>query len=118
MKDQHLRSGKSTQVPAFILENQLSNGIPCKILCTEPRRISAISLAQRVSKELGENAGAVGTPSSLVGYAIRLDNRTTKNTRLSYVTNGVALKMLESDLDSVDSLTVMIYSSHCRCDSR
>ncbi|KAG1755151.1 P-loop containing nucleoside triphosphate hydrolase protein [Suillus paluster] len=87
--------GKSTQVPAFILEDQLARGLPCKIYCTEPRRISAVSLAQRVSRELGDSAGAVGTSSSLVGYSIRLESNTTRNTRLAYVTNGIALRMLE-----------------------
>lgn len=87
--------GKSTQVPAFILEDQLSRGKACRIFCTEPRRISAISLAQRVSKELGDAPNALGTMSSLVGYAIRLESNTSKNTRLTYVTNGIALRMLE-----------------------
>ncbi|KAF9229432.1 P-loop containing nucleoside triphosphate hydrolase protein [Gyrodon lividus] len=87
--------GKSTQVPAFILEDQLSRGRSCKIYCTEPRRISAVSLAQRVSRELGDPPGAVGTLGSLVGYSIRLESNTTKNTRLTYVTNGIALRMLE-----------------------
>ncbi|KAJ3995009.1 P-loop containing nucleoside triphosphate hydrolase protein [Lentinula boryana] len=87
--------GKSTQLPTFILEDQLSRGKPCKIYCTEPRRISAISLAQRVSRELGEGPNAVGTLNSLVGYSIRLDSNTTKNTRLAFVTNGIALRMLE-----------------------
>ncbi|KAH9857918.1 P-loop containing nucleoside triphosphate hydrolase protein [Lenzites betulinus] len=87
--------GKSTQVPAFILEDQLLKGRHCKIYCTEPRRISAISLAQRVSRELGEPVGAVGTGSSLVGYAIRLENNISRRTRLAYVTNGIALRMLE-----------------------
>ena len=62
---------------------------------TEPRRISAISLAQRVSQELGEAPGAVGTNSSLVGYTIRLESQTSKSTRLNFVTNGIALRMLE-----------------------
>jgi ATP-dependent RNA helicase DHX29 len=88
-------SGKSTQVPAFILEDQLSQGKPCKIYCTEPRRISAISLAQRVSRELGDAPGAVGTTSSLVGYSIRLESNTSRTTRLAFVTNGIALRMLE-----------------------
>ncbi|EIW86594.1 P-loop containing nucleoside triphosphate hydrolase protein [Coniophora puteana RWD-64-598 SS2] len=88
--------GKSTQVPSFIMEDQLSRGQPCRIYCTEPRRISAISLAQRVSAELGEAPGSVGTLNSLVGYSIRLESNTTKNTRLAYVTNGIALRMLES----------------------
>lgn len=88
-------SGKSTQVPAFILEDQLLKGRHCKIYCTEPRRISAISLAQRVSRELGEPAGVVGTGNSLVGYAIRLESNIIRRTRLAYVTNGIALRMLE-----------------------
>jgi len=87
--------GKSTQVPTFILEDQLSQGKPCKIYCTEPRRISAISLAQRVSRELGDPPNAVGTLHSLVGYSIRLETNTTRNTRLAFVTNGIALRMLE-----------------------
>lgn len=88
-------SGKSTQLPAYILEDHLSKGKHCKIYCTEPRRISAISLAQRVSLELGDPPGSVGTLSSLVGYSIRLESNTTRNTRLAFVTNGIALRMLE-----------------------
>jgi ATP-dependent RNA helicase DHX29 len=91
----HLSSGKSTQVPTYILEDQLSKGKQCKIYCTEPRRISAISLAQRVSRELGDLPGALGTPSSLVGYSIRLESITSKSTRLTFATNGIALRMLE-----------------------
>jgi hypothetical protein len=75
-----LCSGKSTQLPSFILEDQLAKGKPCKIYVTEPRRISAISLAQRVSQELGDSAGQVGSMSSLVGYSIRLESCVSKNT--------------------------------------
>ncbi|QRW22773.1 Helicase associated domain (HA2) [Rhizoctonia solani] len=63
----------------------------------EPRRISAISLAQRVSRELGEPPNAVGTMSSLIGYSVRLESNITRNTRLAFITNGIALRMLESD---------------------
>lgn len=87
--------GKSTQVPAFILEDQLSRGKACKVYCAEPRRISAISLAQRVSQELGDSPGAVGTPASLVGYSVRLENNISRNTRLAYITYGIAVRMLE-----------------------
>ena len=109
-------SGKSTQVPSFIMEDQLSQGRHCKIYCTEPRRISAISLAQRVSRELGDPPGAVGTPSSLVGYSIRLESNTSRNTRLAFVTNGIALRMLESGTGqdgqgtAFDEITVRITS--------
>ncbi|KAH0351216.1 ATP-dependent RNA helicase A, partial [Aureobasidium melanogenum] len=100
--------GKSTQMPAFILEHELSLGRPCKIYCTEPRRISAISLAQRVSEEMGEDKKAVGTARSLVGYAIRLESMTTAQTRLVYATVGIVLRMLESTkgFDEVTHLVI------------
>jgi len=88
--------GKSTQLPAYILEDQLAKGKACKIYVTEPRRISAISLAQRVSQELGERKGSVGSADSLVGYSIRMEAKVSANTRLAFVTNGIALRMLES----------------------
>lgn len=88
--------GKSTQLPSFILEDQLSKGKPCKIFVTEPRRISAMSLAQRVSAELGDAPGVMGTNDSLVGYSIRLESKISASTRLAFVTNGIALRMLES----------------------
>ena len=88
--------GKSTQIPAYLLEHQLSQGKACKIYCTQPRRISAISLAQRVSEELGEDKNDCGTLRSLVGYAIRLESQTTIHTRLVYATVGIVLRMLES----------------------
>lgn len=91
--------GKSTQVPTFILENELSNGRDCRIYCTEPRRISAISLARRVSEELGEHKNEVGTSRSMVGFAIRLESQVTASTRLVYATTGVVMRMLERTYD-------------------
>lgn len=77
-------SGKSTQIPSFILEHELLNGRPCRIYVTEPRRISAISLARRVSEELGESKTDVGTARSLIGYAVRLESKVSQLTRLVY----------------------------------
>ncbi|KAI4101868.1 MAG: hypothetical protein L6R37_004743 [Teloschistes peruensis] len=91
--------GKSTQVPSFILEQELLSGRACRIYCTEPRRISAISLARRVSEELGEKKSDVGTSRSLVGYAIRLESKMTKETRLVFATTGIVMRMLESSDD-------------------
>lgn len=99
--------GKSTQVPSFILENELSHGRSCKIYCTEPRRISAISLAQRVSEEIGERKGELGSSQSLVGYAIRLESKVNFSTRLVYATTGVIIRMLENS-DDLREITHLI----------
>lgn len=100
--------GKSTQIPAYILEHELSNGRSCKVYCTEPRRISAVSLARRVSEELGEKKHDVGTSRSLVGYAIRLESHMTTQTRLVYATTGIVMRMLErsNDLGNITHLVL------------
>lgn len=62
--------GKTTQVAQFILDDYLlnENGSICRIFCTQPRRISAISIAERVADERGEGCG-----NSSVGFQIRLE---------------------------------------------
>ena len=61
------------QVPQYLLEHAISTGggAGCSIVCTQPRRIAAISVAERVAEERGE--AAPGTPGSFVGYHVRLD---------------------------------------------
>ncbi|KAL6712823.1 hypothetical protein ACLMJK_009535 [Lecanora helva] len=99
--------GETGCVPAYIIEHELSNGRSCKIYCTEPRRISAISLARRVSEELGERKGDIGTPQSLIGYAIRLENRISPQTRLVYATTGIVMRMLEGG-DELGEITHLL----------
>ncbi|KAF7553370.1 hypothetical protein G7046_g7117 [Stylonectria norvegica] len=106
--------GKSTQVPSFILEHQLSQGKNCKIYCTEPRRISAISLARRVSEELGENKNDLGTNRSLVGFSIRLEANTSRETRLVYATTGIVMRMLEGSNDLQDVTHLVLDEVHER----
>ncbi len=106
--------GKSTQVPSFILEHELSQGKPCKVYCTEPRRISAISLARRVSEELGERKGDLGTSRSLVGFAIRLESNVTSQTRLVYATTGIVMRMLERSSDLGDITHLVLDEVHER----
>ena len=66
----HYRCGKTTQVPQFILDSYLSSDAPAlaNIICTQPRRISAISVAERVAEERVEKIGGI------VGYQIRLES--------------------------------------------
>ena len=99
--------GKSTQVPSYILEHELSLGRTCKVYCTEPRRISAISLARRVSEELGERKIDVGTSRSLVGYAIRLESKVVRENRLVYATTGIVMRMLEAS-DDLQEITHLV----------
>ena len=106
--------GKSTQVPAFILERELSRGRSCKVYCTEPRRISAIALARRVSEELGEAKADVGTSRSFVGYAIRLESQLTPQTRLIYATTGIVMRMLERSDDLGDITHLVLDEVHER----
>lgn len=51
--------GKTTQLPQYILEAEIeaARGATCNIICTQPRRISAMSVAERVAGERGENLG-------------------------------------------------------------
>ncbi|XP_049593845.1 ATP-dependent RNA helicase DHX29 [Syngnathus scovelli] len=92
-------SGKSTQIPQFLLDELLLSGEaarPCNIVVTQPRRISAMSLACRVSQELGCQDGP-GSKSSLCGYQIRMENQSGEWTRLLYCTTGVLLRKLQHD---------------------
>jgi ATP-dependent RNA helicase DHX29 len=107
-------SGKSTQIPSFILEHEMLNGRPCKVYVTEPRRISAISLARRVSEELGESKNDVGTARSLIGFAVRLESKLTHSTRLVYATTGVVVRMLERPDDFQDITHVVLDEVHER----
>ena len=70
-------------------------GQSCNIVCTEPRRISAISLARRVSEEMGE--AQIGSQESVCGYQIRFESKRGPATRLIYCTTGVILRQLQMD---------------------
>eukprot|EP00873_Tetraselmis_striata_P009250 jgi/Tetstr1/429514/TSEL_019419.t1 len=84
-------SGKTTQVAQYLLEEAAATGSPVSVICTQPRRISAIGVAERVAAERGEGVG--GT----VGYSIRGESRAGPGTALLFCTTGVLLRRLEED---------------------
>ncbi|XP_071696376.1 DExH-box ATP-dependent RNA helicase DExH6-like [Rutidosis leptorrhynchoides] len=80
--------GKTTQVPQYLMDYMWSKGEACKIVCTQPRRISAISVAERISQERGETIG------ESVGYKIRLESKGGRHSSIVFCTNGVLLRVL------------------------
>lgn len=66
-------------------------GAMCNMICTQPRRISAVSVAERVAAERCERIG------DTVGYQIRLESKRSANTRLLFCTVGVLLRRLQCD---------------------
>ncbi|KAK8400341.1 hypothetical protein O3P69_003203 [Scylla paramamosain] len=86
--------GKTTQVAQFLLEDAVASGegSTCRIVCTQPRRISAISVAQRVAEERGEKLGRS------VGYQIRLEAILPRvEGSILYCTTGIVLQWLQGD---------------------
>ncbi|KAN0098389.1 ATP-dependent RNA helicase-like protein A [Hyaloscypha variabilis] len=97
-------SGKSTQSAQFILDDlyQRALGESAKIICTQPRRISALGLADRVSEE---RCSVVGQE---VGYIIRGESKTTQNTKITFVTTGVLLRRLQTSGGSSDDVVASL----------
>ena len=83
-------SGKTTQIPQFLLESGILNPQK-KIICSQPRRVAAINIANRVSEEIDCDLG------SIVGYSVRFENVTTNKTKLIYMTDGLLLREFISD---------------------
>ncbi len=92
--------GKSTQIPKMCLE--AGRGTAGKIACTQPRRIAAVTIAQRIAEELGESLG------HSVGYKIRFKDRTPGKAYIKIMTDGMLLAETQSDsgLNQYDTLII------------
>ncbi|KAH7104403.1 P-loop containing nucleoside triphosphate hydrolase protein [Auriculariales sp. MPI-PUGE-AT-0066] len=89
-------SGKTTQIPQLILDDWIAKGegAKCNILCTQPRRLAAISVANRVADERGETCGQT------VGYQVRFDNNLPQlHGSITFCTTGVFLRRMETALE-------------------
>ena len=90
-------SGKSTQSVQFVLDDMIKRGLggAANIICTQPRRISALGLADRVSDE---RCASVGDE---VGYVIRGESKAKRGvTKITFVTTGVLLRRIQSGGDT------------------
>ena len=104
-------SGKTTQIPQMILDEYIDRGegANCNIICTQPRRLAAISVADRVAKERGETLG------KSIGYHVRFDAKLPlPDGSITFCTTGVFLKQLQSYLSehersrSMDAVTHIV----------
>ncbi|KAK0719817.1 P-loop containing nucleoside triphosphate hydrolase protein [Lasiosphaeris hirsuta] len=97
-------SGKSTQSVQFILDDLYNRGLgsAANIIVTQPRRISALGLADRVSDE---RCSPVGQE---VGYIIRGESKTNRNTRITFVTTGVLLRRLQTSGGRIEDVVASL----------
>eukprot|EP01105_Mastigella_eilhardi_P010206 TRINITY_DN2387_c0_g1_i1.p1 TRINITY_DN2387_c0_g1~~TRINITY_DN2387_c0_g1_i1.p1 ORF type:complete len:1291 (-),score=339.01 TRINITY_DN2387_c0_g1_i1:266-4138(-) len=92
-------SGKTTQLTQYLHEDGFTrSGV---VGCTQPRRVAAMSVAKRVSEEIGCRLG------DLIGYAIRFEDCTSNKTRIKYMTDGVLLRESLRD-PTLDQYSVII----------
>jgi len=95
--------GKTTQVPQYILDDYLEtgHGAECCIAVTQPRRISAVSVAERVASERAEMLG------NSVGYSVRFDTVLPRShASMLFCTVGVLLRKLENGLHGISHVIV------------
>ncbi|XP_074897542.1 putative ATP-dependent RNA helicase DHX37 [Buteo buteo] len=99
-------SGKTTQVPQFLYEAGYasSNGT---IGITEPRRVAAVSMSQRVAKEMNLS-------HRVVSYQIRYEGNVTDETQIKFMTDGVLLKEIQKDFLLSKYKVVIIDEAHER----
>ena len=99
-------SGKTTQIPKMCLEAGL--GIAAKIGCTQPRRVAALSISQRIAEELNVAWGRE------VGCKIRFDDRSGNDTYIKLMTDGILLAETQGDPTLAEYNALILDEAHER----
>ena len=99
-------SGKSTQIPQFLIEYNENTNL--KVICTQPRRVAAMSVSSRVAAERNCELGFE------VGYSVRFDNKCSNFTKIKYMTDGLLLREFMNDPLLKEYGAVMIDEAHER----
>ncbi|MCM2678766.1 ATP-dependent helicase HrpB [Echinimonas agarilytica] len=99
-------SGKSTLLPLLLLASPHFEGK--SILMLEPRRLAAMSVARYMASQIGEAVG------QQVGYRIRQDQKSSANTRLLVVTEGILTRILQHDPELAEFDVVIFDECHER----
>ncbi|QIL89059.1 ATP-dependent helicase HrpB [Microbulbifer sp. SH-1] len=99
-------AGKTTAVPLALLESPWL--AERKIIMLEPRRLAARSAAARMAELLGEPVGRT------VGYQIRAERKSSRDTRILVVTEGILTRLLQSDPELADTALVIFDEFHER----
>jgi ATP-dependent RNA helicase DHX29 len=106
-------AGKTTQCPQYLLEEAILEGRgdneSVNILCTQPRRVAATSVAERVAEEMCESS--IG---KMVGYQIRMEAKRSAQTRLLFCTTGIVLRRLQEDSNLKGVTHVIVDEVHER----
>jgi ATP-dependent helicase HrpB len=101
-------SGKTTRVAPFIASHLQDNNDDRRIQLLQPRRLAARSVAQRIAYEENVQLGA------RVGYQVRFENRTSKQTQIVVSTEGILLRRLQDDPLIEDTAIVLLDEFHER----
>lgn len=99
-------SGKTTQIPKIALD--LGRGRAGQIGHTQPRRIAARSVADRIAEELGTTLGEI------VGYQVRFTDTSSERTLIKVMTDGILLAQIQRDPDLLTYDTLIIDEAHER----
>ncbi|TAQ88625.1 hypothetical protein B7494_g3070 [Chlorociboria aeruginascens] len=101
-------SGKTTQIPQFVLFDDLPHLNHKLVACTQPRRVAAMSVAQRVANEMDVKLG------DEVGYTIRFEDVTSQKTILKYMTDGMLLREAMHDHNLARYSCIILDEAHER----